>query len=431
MFTGGGVLWQQHWRKKPDKLVRTEEEVKVVNHKTDGEVGKGFSGQVVNHGVLDAVGHPLPAVVNHGMGDAAPKPVHIVNHDLRDCSDPDELARVLGVHRYPGRVLGTTSAADILQLHPDLKNSFDAICCHYDRIGLEHSRDIIWDDGFHLMEDYPELPISVFFFGKRAHSARPDGRWFDTVQDMNSKNIFIEQAEELDIPVPRTFRFKTKEKLGDCKDFNFPVYLKVAISVSGSGVVKCLSAQDLERELGRVDSGLEFQIQEDVGEAVFINLQYHINGHGLERFVATEQVLDGVSHSGNIFPTVHQPWEIVDPIAVDMYRKGMKGFFAFDLAITERRVFAIECNPRWNGSTYPTKIAQKLGVSHWKARSLHTCVRNLSDIDLGELEFDPDKKKGVVLVNWGCVTEGKLGVMIAGRPEVRDGIEERLLDILQ
>jgi len=56
-----------------------------------------------------------------------------------------------------------------------------------------------------------------------------------------------------------------------------------------------------------------------------------------------------------------------------LYREGMKGTFAFDVAVTRKGVgtdyLAIECNPRFNGASYPTVIAHKLGLESWVARA--------------------------------------------------------------
>lgn len=70
----------------------------------------------------------------------------------------------------------------------------------------------------------------------------------------------------------------------------------------------------------------------------------------------------------------------------------MKGIFAFDVAVVQTetglRFPAIECNPRFNGASYPTMIVHKLDIPEWSAVTLSTKHRSLSDIGLSDIEFD-------------------------------------------
>ena len=96
----------------------------------------------------------------------------------------------------------------------------------------------------------------------------------------------------------------------------------------------------------------------------------------------------------------------------------MKGIFAFDVAAVESgpepSYYAIECNPRFNGASYPTGIARKLNIASWSSENFDTQHTALADINLSGLEFDADTGKGVILVNWGSVLVGKLGFLLAG-----------------
>ena len=98
--------------------------------------------------------------------------------------------------------------------------------------------------------------------------------------------------------------------------------------------------------------------------------------------------------------------------------------FAFDVAVVENggsvEYSAIECNPRFNGASYPTLIARKLGLHHWLARAFSTRHRSLAEIDLVGIEYDPARGEGVVLVNWGPILVGKLLFLIAGPEPTRD-----------
>jgi len=107
-----------------------------------------------------------------------------------------------------------------------------------------------------------------------------------------------------------------------------------------------------------------------------------------------------------------------------LYRKGMKGTFAFDVAVTRKGFdtdyLAIECNPRFNGASYPTAIAPKLGLESWLARVFPTHYRSLSFLQLAGIEYNPHRGEGVVLVNWGPIFTGKLLCLIAGPKTVQE-----------
>jgi hypothetical protein len=111
--------------------------------------------------------------------------------------------------------------------------------------------------------------------------------------------------------------------------------------------------------------------------------------------------------------------------------RGMQGIFAFDVAVVQTpegvRFPAIECNPRFNGASYPTIIAQKLDIPEWTARTFKTRHRKLSDIDLSGIEFNNRTGEGLVVVNWGTLLEGKLVLLLAGAK----GYQEVLLNELK
>ena len=70
----------------------------------------------------------------------------ILNHDIMNCTAEG----VVGNQLYSGRALGLSEPWDIIQLHPDLKPLWADITAHYQRIGLSHSENVIWD--IHLRE---------------------------------------------------------------------------------------------------------------------------------------------------------------------------------------------------------------------------------------------------------------------------------------
>ncbi len=348
--------------------------------------------------------------------------MRIFNHDIMNCTHQ----QVSGNYLYSGRVLGLTEPNDIVQLHPALRTEWEAIVAHYKRIGLCHSHNVVWDVSSALRLAHPELKTSVFYFGDaenpqsyRSQQFRKENqRWHDVVQYMNNKNNFMELAHRLNVTVPKTLCFLKKSELRLNSEILYPCYLKPSVSVDGMGIVRCANRQELMLALYDMPEDIAFQIQEEVLAASFLNLQYQVKDQKLTRYAATEQILDGCSHSGNRYPTEYQPWELVEPMAQWMFEEGMQEVFAFDVAVVFSsrgpRYYAIECNPRYNGASYPTGIAQKLGIQSWICETFTTSLRSLSDVDLGGIEFNDKTGEGVVLVNWGNIHRGKVVCLLAG-----------------
>lgn len=323
-----------------------------------------------------------------------------------------ELERVTGLGHYPGRALWMTQPGDVIVLDPALQPSWDWVQGHARRVGIEVTNEVVWNPRFDVVRDFPEHELDVFFFGPSAHRVRPDDRYFNTVRQMNNKNEFVRRARRLGSPVPKTWCYQDKGQFTEMVGFRFPVYVKVAVSVSGMGVTECRDQLALEAAIAALPERLPFQIQSGVDATEFINVGYSVNGHGLERGIVTGQLLKGAVHNGNRFPTVYDPWHTTDPIAQWMATEGMKGEFAFDVAVLRSGGFApIECNPRKNAAHYPTAVAARLGVNAWRWENMHTGVRSLAAVDLGRLEYNPRTKRGAVVVNWGSVCDGKVTVM--------------------
>jgi hypothetical protein len=356
----------------------------------------------------------------------------ILNHDIMGCTADG----VVGNHLYSGRALAVSEPGDLVQMHPDLTGQWEHVTTHYRRIGLSHSDAVLWDLSHERLAERPDYELSVFFFGADEHAARPDPGWFHAVQAINSKNTFMSLAAELGVPVPLTTPF---ERAGDITAADIaaapcPCYIKAALSVSGIGIHRCADAAELRAAIGRFAPDTPVQIQEEVVTDCFLNLQYSATENGPARHAATEQVLNGFVHQGNRHPAAHAPWEAVEPMAHWLHAEGMRGVYAFDVAVVgdaaAPRFLAIECNPRYNGASYPTAVAHKLGIAHWLAKAFPTRHRTLADLDLTGIEYDPDTGTGIVLVNWGPILVGKLLVLLAGSPEQQQALERVLLQRL-
>lgn len=361
----------------------------------------------------------------------------IFNHDIMHCTHD----AVVGNYLYSGRVLGMSQPDDFIQLHPDLQSQWSAIAAHYHRIGLSHSQNPIWNVDFKELSKYLDYELSVFIFNDALDDLCQNSQWFgennqnwrDVVKFINSKNNFIRLAEDLNVNIPLTLCAENKSKLSEGEgEIPFPCYLKPAVSVDGVGIYRCENSQELNESLGNLDENTPIQVQQEVIADKFLNLQYEVENGSAKPFAATEQILDGFAHQGNRYPTAYQPWDLVEPMAKWMVKKGMKGIFAFDVATIKNQTdcFAIECNPRFNGASYPTGIARKLNIDSWCSDNFVTKHRSLNEIDLGELEYNPTTKTGAIIYNWGSVLVGKLGILLAGssvqQDELRSFLKQRL-----
>ncbi len=358
----------------------------------------------------------------------------IFNHDIMHCTHD----AVSGNYLYSGRVLGISEPEDLIQLHPELQSQWSAITSHYDSIGLSHSHNPIWNVSFEQLRHYPEYEPSVFIFGDALHQNSKDDDWFkdrnqdwqDVVEFINSKNNFINLATELEVKVPLTLCADNQTQLKDYSDIPFPCYLKPAISVDGVGIYRCENSEELSDALAKLDENIPLQLQQEVIAIKFLNMQYQVKEEQVEPLAATEQILDGFAHQGNRYPTAYQPWSLVEPMAQWMAKKGMKGIFAFDVATVANDTgvdyFAIECNPRFNGASYPTGIAQKLNINQWCSDNFATKYRSLDEIDLGDLEYSSSTGIGAIIYNWGSILVGKLGFLLAGSIEQQEELRQLL-----
>lgn len=354
---------------------------------------------------------------------------YIVNHDIMHCTAD----AVKGNYLYSGRALCITEPWDIIQLHPDLKPLWQGINNHYKKIGLRHTEQVIWHIGREELGMHIGYLPSPFYFGPNEYRYWGDNNWLEAVEYINSKNHFMDLAHQLGINVPYTECFDSLNEISADKinkEIVYPCYLKAAVSVAGVGIYRCANPDDLTNSIARFQTDVPVQIQEEIRTDIFLNLQYRVVGDTLIRMTASEQILDGYTHQGNRVPACSQPWDSVEPMALWLKEKGIKGIFAFDVAIsqTERglRVQAIECNPRFNGASYPTLIANKLNVSEWCSLTLPTDHCSIEAINMDGIEFDHKTGEGVVIVNWGTILVGKIMVMLAGSPTVQEQLKMEL-----
>lgn len=365
----------------------------------------------------------------------------IFNHDITLSTHDTEP----GTHLYSGRALGLSNPEDKVQIHPELASEWDVIAAHYAQIGLTHSHDVVWDVSLAATSQYTSLDYEpcVYFFGDavnyhdayRGFFQQYDPQWCQVVDFVNSKNNFIYLAEELGIAVPKTLRFNNLAAAQMYDGIPFPCYVKQAISDHGCGIRRCQNQQELTEVFSYLPPDEPLQIQAEVQASTFLNLQYRITANGVEPLLASEQILKGCVHLGNRFPSRHQPWDVVQPFAEWISDRGMKGIFAVDVAVVPEAdgisYLAIECNPRFNGSSYPTLVAQKLEIPSWSSTTYKTSKRSLQDVSLTDIAFNPATGQGIILVNWGTIKVGKLSVLLAGSPAEQTELGNELKSRLQ
>lgn len=359
--------------------------------------------------------------------------ITLYNHDIRH-SRP---LKAVGQQYYSGRALGISRPDDIIQLHPHLEKLWPSICSHYQRTGLEHSLNPAWDLSLEFADNHPDASFSPFLFTDAFRPGSRDADWFrerdpeleSAVSFINSKNNFIRTSQDLGVAVPKTILYANP---GECDPSAqaFPCFLKTSVSANGTGVIRCENHGQLMEALEDLPENTEFQIQEEITGATFLNLQYLAEQGRARRLAATRQLIKSYAHVGSVYQATNAPWETCDQLASHLAKLGLKGIFAFDLAScgppSAPRALALECNPRFNGATYPTLVARKLGIDHWTYATFATSARSLTDLDLSELEYSQSSREGIVLINWGPILTGRLGIMLTAREENYDRLKARL-----
>jgi len=358
-------------------------------------------------------------------------PVHpqFLNHDIMDCG----VTGVRGEYLYSGRALGISTPFDIIQLHPALMQEFQTISGHYDRIGLAYTDQIIWNVDFEEQRNYTQYQASYCHFGPAQHRVLRNENWFQVVEFIQSRNLFIELAGQFGMRTPQTLCFDSSKQIEKdvINGLRFPCFLKAALPLAGAGSHYCASQRELRRRLAYFGTATPIQIQEALNTAGYLNLQYQVTGARLERLAITEKLLSSYQHIGDRYPSVHNAWFSVDVMARWLFSQGMRGIFSFDVAVVTDACgtdyLPIACLPRFNSASYATLVARKLAIPRWQLRSFQTGCRHLADLPLWELEYSPAEQRGIVLINWGTVQAGSLQILIAGTAEQQDSLRMELL----
>jgi len=330
------------------------------------------------------------------------------------------------------RILPCTSPDDIVQLDPRLRSAYDALHKHLNQIGIEISANILWDTSSDVSAKFPGHDWGLYLFNAEPNRARPNDKRYHATEAFNNKNSFITHCQDNGHPAPRTIMVNEARSFVPPTNLQFPVYVKAARSSSGRNIFKCYTYEEVARYVSQIDD--ECQIQEAVPEnASFLNVQYQgINGQAVH-LATTEQLLHGFTYVGNRFPATLDPRHVTDRLAQELVDAGLEDVFAFDVAATPESAFIIECNARWNGATYPTFLARRLGVSQWAAIKISTRSKEPRDIHrLNDLVYDKARKSGIVVLNNSFMgTNGELSLFLAGPPDLQDELERRAIAIFE
>lgn len=351
----------------------------------------------------------------------------IINHDISHFTrSNDPIMRLSSA-----RALGLSNPDDTIQLAPELRSEWPAVVHHYDRIGLLHSHDVIWDTSYAWFAQLAGQEISVQYFNEEVQRHRDHRNWCEVVRYIGSKNNFIHLARELKIAVPRTWCFDHRSELPDPIVFSYPCYLKAsAPAADGGGLYRCAGAAALREALKQFGARAPLQVQEQIAADSFVTLHYAVIDGVATRVAVTERHRAGSVQQATRFPSIHAPWHVVEPMAEWLAAVGLRGAFGFEVAIVADdeapRYLAIGCNPWYDDSRYAALIAQQLGLEQWRAFQVDTRKRHLGELDLAGIEYSDFTGSGVVIVNWGTILTGRIGVIVAGPEDVQHQLKVEL-----
>lgn len=357
----------------------------------------------------------MPTLYNHGSH------LNAADYESHNPEKAEYMQRDGGL--YTARALPCTNPDDVIQLDPRLKDDYPYIKEHLAEVGLPTAEQVIWDTSAEIAEELPDYDLSVWQFNEGFSRVRPDVPRLQATRKFNNKNSFIQHCNEKGYPVPRT-TIVDNGFIPDISGLNFPVYLKAARSSDGASIYRCSSGQELSAITRHANYG--YQVQEEVEDVdAFLNVQYRSVGGEALYLATTEQILDGFSHAGNRHPSEHDPRDVVHQLANDIASEGVDDIFALDVAISPAGAHVIECNARWNGSTYPSMVAQRLAAKEWVACSVGTTLAQAKDIELGDIAYNPTGSAGVVILNSGHMAmHGKVSVMFVGPEDAQ--LEQRV-----
>ncbi|WP_278314756.1 ATP-grasp domain-containing protein [Lolliginicoccus levis] len=333
----------------------------------------------------------------------------LFNHDAQHCYSG--MDTVPGFGYYASRVLALSSPGDTVQLPAELADDYPHVMEHYNAVGLDCARNIVWTLDPAAVAELPGARYSVYRFRSAHHRLRPNERRLAATNRFENKNRFLELCRYHGFPVPET-RFFGAGEPPRLDGLPFPVLVKQATDAGGASIRACTSLADVREAAAMAPA--EYQIQESLTASAFLNVLYRAGPGGAEHVATTTQIMRGFQHAGNQYPARTDPRPVTDPVADVLAREGLEEMLGIDVAVTEHGLRLLEVNARYNSASYPAGIARVLGAQQWTALQMRTRFRTVRQLarSLGELRYDPRHRAGVVLVNWGPVIVGEIGVLL-------------------
>lgn len=313
---------------------------------------------------------------------------------------------------------------DVVVVHPD-----DAYCVqwlleHHRKAGLVHGRHVIGDN-HRLLDELPDnYGVMTYLYDDWALNFRPNAQRYVITEQMRSKIKFTGFCQQLGITTPNSWGFISKKSCHDFAQFSYPCWFKPDLGFTGRGVTKVSSEVEMRSIMESVPGKMPFQIQAHLEQAVaFPNVTYFCHAGKAHRVMVTGQILAGKSgqdHIGNYFADNDEfdgVWAITDDVANAMAVNGMEFIIGLDVAkcvASDGSIYyvMIECNPRPNGSSFPTKLVKRLlgsqTASPWLAVTVPTSCRSFSDLQLDDLIFNG--REGLIVHEASRLNSGKLGI---------------------
>ncbi len=320
--------------------------------------------------------------------------------------------------------------SDIVQLDPRLRDQQPYLQEGLESAGIETTENIIWDVSADVLREFDDHDLSVYRFCAAINAARPNPKRLKATVDANNKNTFVMHCQENNHPTPHNY-LVSRGRPAYIVQVNFPSYVKAANSSSGVSIYRVKTQDELDVFTQQV--GEEYQIQEEVHDYLsFLNVQYQARAGAVGHLATSEQILNGFSHAGNRHPADYNPQYLTDRLAKELADQGLEDVFAFDVAVAPTGFSIIECNARWNGATYPTKVANKLGIEQWTACTLDTNLDHPKELDLGEIIYNKKQRFGALVISFAFKSAShKVSLLLAGSPEEQDELRTEVAERLK
>jgi len=403
---------------------------------------------------------------------------------LPNIEDEKGVEGVPGINRYLLRMMSPLGAGDIAVMPSETKTDNEDLFYYFDQCSIERiSSDMIFYvdqrigetlsmstlreiDGLNkfVRAHKNSITFSPFIHGSYSDSIALGlgfERPFPQVKPselVNDKYFSQIELGRLGVSVPEgklvNSRLEAVEFYKSLIDKGYEkVSFKLTRSCSGVGVFQVNSIEDLERLTEEFNSELlEKGILMDgwiKGQKIASpNIQYAIKDSFEEDvFIAcSDQILDGLSHKGNIsdFEILNRNSKLrldCDKIRNWVRETGYRGVIGIDFYIADvdgqEKAYYMETNARINGSTPGAMLVNKItGKStdqiDWGVQNGVKFPKNfgLNEI-LGKLErnkliYDPSTKTGAILTNHSTVREhGKAMFTVIGKTsaEVKEILE--------